>query len=440
MSLINKQSMTDKNVAAHRRNGRQSRGAVTAEGKERSRAAHLRHGFYSQGREEALAALGEDPAALAALIESTHAEFQPASDFQARLTERMARLWWRMERAERIQESLAARQVQEHAEHRAALAREVRQKGGASAIDLFDLLVEGAADPRFYTPRGCFRMFDEAFGEEVEGPPKEILRLMHRLRKPKSPRAGGRGARPGRTAEESAHPLRGEEASEDPFLEGLEEMDDDDFPFPWPKIPVAEGVEREELREELLDLAKDALETAHRAWDRKFAEHERSLSGIEQDEAQAAPHPHAELMRREEASCFRQFMRLGNFLLKLQKQAEKHAENEGPPGYVDENTENEEMVEVTDCPEVMAASAEQTASEVAKAKSEPPSPESEAGSAESELQSAESGAQKTRSAAGNQVIEAGNEVSEAGNEVSEVESARSKLRNEAPPQVRQTAA
>ena len=108
-------------------------------------------------------------------------------------------------------------------------------------------------------------------------------------------------------------------------------------------------------------------------------------------------------------------------------------ENEGPPGYVDENTENEEMVEVTDCPEVMAASAEQTASEVAKAKSEPPSPESEAGSAESELQSAESGAQKARSAAGNQVIE-------AGNEVSEVESARSKLRNEGPPQVRQAAA
>ena len=48
MSLIKKQSMTDKNRAAHQRNGRQSRGAATAEGKERSRAAHLRHGFYSQ--------------------------------------------------------------------------------------------------------------------------------------------------------------------------------------------------------------------------------------------------------------------------------------------------------------------------------------------------------------------------------------------------------
>ncbi|MGD0226167.1 MAG: hypothetical protein ABSF71_27865, partial [Terriglobia bacterium] len=66
MSLIQKPSMTDKNRTAHQRNGRQSREAATPEGKERSRAAHLRHGFYSQQREEALCALGEDPAELAA--------------------------------------------------------------------------------------------------------------------------------------------------------------------------------------------------------------------------------------------------------------------------------------------------------------------------------------------------------------------------------------
>src|SRR5208282_5858279 len=108
--------------------GRKSQGAATPEGKERSRAAHMRHGFYSQGREEALAALGEDPAALAALIESAYAEFQPASDFQDRLTERMARLWWRMERAERLQESLAVQQLKENQRRREEAATEVCRK------------------------------------------------------------------------------------------------------------------------------------------------------------------------------------------------------------------------------------------------------------------------------------------------------------------------
>ena len=50
MSLIQKPPMTDNNRTAHQRNGRQSRGAATPQGKERSRAAHLRHGFYSQQR------------------------------------------------------------------------------------------------------------------------------------------------------------------------------------------------------------------------------------------------------------------------------------------------------------------------------------------------------------------------------------------------------
>jgi hypothetical protein len=68
MSLIKEQTMTEKSFSAHRQNARQSQGAVTPEGKERARAANLRHGGYSQIRDEALAALGENPAELAALL------------------------------------------------------------------------------------------------------------------------------------------------------------------------------------------------------------------------------------------------------------------------------------------------------------------------------------------------------------------------------------
>jgi hypothetical protein len=104
MSLIKKHALTDKDRAARQRNGNKSRGAATPEGKERARAAHLRHGFYAQGRDEALRALGEDPADLDALIASAHEDWRPTGPFQASVVERLARLAWRMERAERVLE------------------------------------------------------------------------------------------------------------------------------------------------------------------------------------------------------------------------------------------------------------------------------------------------------------------------------------------------
>ena len=108
MSLVKKPEMTEKNRAAHGRNGRQSRGAATPEGKERSRAANLRHGIYSQMSDEALPALGEDPAELAVLIEGAYEQWRPANASQAQMVERLARLQWRMDRAERRQDNLAA--------------------------------------------------------------------------------------------------------------------------------------------------------------------------------------------------------------------------------------------------------------------------------------------------------------------------------------------
>ena len=199
MSLIQKHSMTDKNRAAHQRNGRQSRGAATVEGQERSRAAHLRHGFYSRQREEALRALGEDPAELAALIDATHEDWRPANAFQARIAERLARLLWRMERAERVQESLAAQPVQRHEKHRQAVVEALRRQT-TPQLDVLELLREDAADPRYYTARGFFRDFCAAFGKQVKDErEKEILLLMHRLRKPPDLAAepGKTGAGPG---------------------------------------------------------------------------------------------------------------------------------------------------------------------------------------------------------------------------------------------------
>ena len=92
MALVQTPKMTDKNLAAHRQNGRQSRGASTPQGKERARAANLRHGYYSKINDQALTALGEDPQALAALIDGAHEQWRPANPHQAWITERLARL------------------------------------------------------------------------------------------------------------------------------------------------------------------------------------------------------------------------------------------------------------------------------------------------------------------------------------------------------------
>ena len=112
MSLVRKQRMTAKNLAAKRSNGRKSRGAVTSAGKARSAAAKLLHGFYSQRGDEALIALGEDPKELAGLLQSLMRDLEPRPGLQTELVWQMVRTLWRMRRAERMQDGLAVKRVQ----------------------------------------------------------------------------------------------------------------------------------------------------------------------------------------------------------------------------------------------------------------------------------------------------------------------------------------
>ena len=48
MPLMRKRTMTEKQKAAARANGRRSQGPATPQGRERIRAANLPHGLYSQ--------------------------------------------------------------------------------------------------------------------------------------------------------------------------------------------------------------------------------------------------------------------------------------------------------------------------------------------------------------------------------------------------------
>ncbi len=109
MCLTPKREVTEKKLAANRTNGRKSRGAVTPEGKARAAKANLRHGFYSKANQEVLLALGEDPAAYRRMMKSLETNLPEA--MEAQIVGRIGRTFWRMQRAERMQEGLAVKRV-----------------------------------------------------------------------------------------------------------------------------------------------------------------------------------------------------------------------------------------------------------------------------------------------------------------------------------------
>ena len=61
MPLIKRRETTEKQLAANRRNQQLCNEVLTDAGRERIRAAHLRHGFYARDVEVSMCALGKTP-------------------------------------------------------------------------------------------------------------------------------------------------------------------------------------------------------------------------------------------------------------------------------------------------------------------------------------------------------------------------------------------
>jgi hypothetical protein len=303
--------MTDKNLAAHRQNGRQSRGASTPQGKERARAANLRHGYYSKINDQALTALGEDPQALAALIDGAHEQWRPANPHQAWITERLARLQWKIDRSDRMQENAMARAVQRVADQRAQTALNTRFCY-ADAHGPLGTISDAALRPDYYTPPGYFAHFAGALKVNPGQRMDEILHLLHRLRRPK-----GYQLFTGRLPAGAITHKDWKEARE---------LFEDGSAIPQPEIPIAQGEERDDLRAELHDLAAAELEAVKLVYeDQLLPEADKPLSQQDRDELAASTYKSTELIRRQEHSCFREFFRLGTILAKLQ--AEDSAES-----------------------------------------------------------------------------------------------------------------
>ena len=288
MSLVKKPILTPRRLAANRSNGRLSCGPATPEGIERMRAANLRHGFYSQAQGEALRALGEDPAEFEHLLESLMATWEPADHFQTWLVSRLARALWRMERGDRIQESMAVAQLERMDVNVERLAREAKAEYEKKATRLKSLTA-AVAQEDYFTSLQEIKLFDDIYGSEPKGRPEEIFVLLYRLLKPRP--------------QDSKPP--------------------DDEPTPIPEIPVAEGRERREARKELQDLLSQEVQAFKEARSERGDELVETTSPYYRTAMMTPMHWRAALVARMEDSSFRQVERITNLLIKLQANAER---------------------------------------------------------------------------------------------------------------------
>jgi len=306
MPLI-EQTMTEKNLAAHQANAKQSHGAATPEGKERARAANLKHGYYSENRDQALVALGEDPAALAALAEGACRQFRPANAYQEWITGRIASLQWRIQRAERLQESKAASHIRTRERQRRESARERREQ--CAEVQGFLESVRGAAArPDFYAPNGCFELCGEIM-EKNPGPNMDkILDLLIQLR------------HPARFSEPLPAALAGAMSDQD-WHETLNNDAAGEYPAIDFEGAVAEGSDRDPLREKLWNLAALELRRVKEEWGKEIAAQEAPLSPRARDLLTLEINKELELTRREERSCVRELAQRTKELMKLQKES-----------------------------------------------------------------------------------------------------------------------
>ncbi len=246
--------------------------------------------------------------------------------------EHLARLQWRMDRAERMQDNVVAAHVEKVAAERQEKTVKLRYRY-VDRVDVLDVL-QGCVPRRdFYAPPGLIHEFVTAYGDPLQGQAVRILELLHRLREPeKRPRQRG--------------PLPAGATDDHEWEAALAWWaEKDDTPVPQPKVPVAqEAAERDELREELSALVRLEKQAQEAVWEPFFAQGQQPLTTAERDVVAAQMEPRLDRLRRHEESCLRQLWRLGNFLMHIQDRA-KPQDAEREPEHEDRNPESETKAE-----------------------------------------------------------------------------------------------
>jgi len=284
MSLTKPETLTPRKLAANRRNARRSQGAATPAGVRRAAAANLRHGLYSRNWTGSMLALGENPMEFDQLLESLLDTWQPANGFEMALVERLARTLWRMHRSDRIQEAVAASQAQGAAETAEAMGRAAYQST-VEKLSGLKALAASVARENYSTQESDLELFRQTFGREPQAKPREILRLLERLREP------------------------------DLVESETEDADPESAPEASPDESEARNLALGRLRELLSELIQ--LAEKYKSLSDKIGV--PPLSPLERDARLAPQGPSAALILRMEDSGMRQLWRITNLLLMARK-------------------------------------------------------------------------------------------------------------------------
>ena len=345
MSLIKRPHMTEKKLAANRSNGSQSPGPATKEGMEICATARLRHGLYAQAQETALAGLGEDPADFEALLAGLSEEFTPSGPFQERLLNRLARVLWLVERADRSLEGEALRRarIAEMGRDNRLHARMMRLKMTAETLRS---LARSVAEWHYVTTPDDLDVIKKLHQEGVAGEMGEIaLDFFYQLLEPSTDKDGVSKEEKYRKAVNSFRSIFGLENIQSPvsmlgpsgervvirpegYVEpagppGDEEDEDSEKDDRYPKITPDDWKARERARKLLRNILSRQVDICETQ--RKALLHE-SLAGPSPYElaAEVSPaHTEAVLMRRLQDANMREARRLTNMLLKLQSRGHK---------------------------------------------------------------------------------------------------------------------
>jgi hypothetical protein len=184
VSLTKKHTVSEKLLASNRRNARLSHGPVTAEGRQRLRAANFRHGFYAKSEEISLRSLGEEPDQFKKLQEGLWKEFDPAGGLEEGLVMRLARAMWLQHRLDRMQEGNALRRAKD-----ANIGRENRLHAQMMRLrmtaETLRLLVQAVTREWYITTRPDLEMMKSLHQEGAIGELGDIaLALFYQLQAP----------------------------------------------------------------------------------------------------------------------------------------------------------------------------------------------------------------------------------------------------------------
>lgn len=288
MSLVKKPELTPEKLAANQANGQLSHGPVTPEGLQRAREARVIHGFYSDNPREALGVLGEDPKEFSNLCTSLLDTWQADDHLERRLVYSLARAIWRLQRGDRVRESLA---VTELNRVDARADRRARRQSAAYERKLAGLnaLREACSRTDFVTTQVEIDALASAYRGKPKGRASEILVLLLRLAPVDAP---------------------GPELPAGDSLAVTQRAEP----------PVAEGPKRDELRDRLQILLREEVDALEERRAREGEELLETASPYYRDTLLASRDPRAGLMARMEESSLRQVERLTRLLIKVQEE------------------------------------------------------------------------------------------------------------------------